>query len=65
VCEGALVFAFYPLTLLEARAGVNFFDENDMAESDNLLTKQQDLVVYDNATGTHVVRLAFVSARCS
>jgi hypothetical protein len=36
-----------------------------MAESDNILTKLQDLLLYDNATGTHVVRLAFVSARCS
>jgi hypothetical protein len=43
----------------------NFLERNGMAESDNLLTKLQDLLLYDNATGTHVVRLAFVSARCS
>jgi len=36
-----------------------------MAESDNILTKLQDLWLYDNATGTHSVRLAFVLARCS
>jgi hypothetical protein len=37
---------FYVLTLLPARAAVNFFEENDMAESDNLLTKLQDLLLY-------------------
>jgi hypothetical protein len=37
---------FYALTLLTARAAVNFFEENDLAESDNLLTKLQDLLVY-------------------
>jgi hypothetical protein len=36
-----------------------------MAESDNILTKLQNLVLYDNATAIHVIRLAFVSARCS
>ena len=49
-----------------------------MAESDNILTKLEDLMLYlipetrrgpsdayDNATGSHVVRLAFVLARCS
>jgi hypothetical protein len=41
------------------------FERNDMAESDNILTKLQDLWLYDNATGPHVVRLAFVLARCS
>jgi hypothetical protein len=43
----------------------NFFNRNGIAESDNISTKLQDLLVYDNATGTQVVRLAFVSARCS
>ena len=36
-----------------------------MAESGKILTKLQDLWLYDNATGTHMVRLAFVLARCS
>ena len=36
-----------------------------MAESDNILTKLQNLWLYDNATGTHIVRLNFVLARCS
>jgi hypothetical protein len=36
-----------------------------MAESDNILTKLQDLQVYDNAIETYVVRLVFVAARCS
>jgi hypothetical protein len=31
---------------LKARAAVNCFEENDMAESDNILTKLQDLLVY-------------------
>jgi hypothetical protein len=31
---------------LKARAEVIFFEENDMAESDNILTKLQDLLVY-------------------
>ena len=37
---------FYAFTLLRVRAAVNFFEENDMAESDNILTKLQDLLVY-------------------
>jgi hypothetical protein len=30
----------------KARAAVDFFERNDMAESDNILTKLQDLLVY-------------------
>jgi hypothetical protein len=50
---------------LQARAAVNLFEENGMAESDNILTKLQDLWLYDDATWAHIVRLAFVLARCS
>jgi hypothetical protein len=48
LCEGALVFAllcFNPFA--SPRSGAIFFDEIDMAESDNLLTKLQDLLPYD------------------
>jgi hypothetical protein len=31
---------------LKAREAVNFFEENVMAESDNVLTRLQDLLVY-------------------
>jgi hypothetical protein len=31
---------------LKARAAAEFFEENGMAESDNILTKLQDLLVY-------------------
>ena len=37
---------FYALTLLKARAAVNFFERNGMAESDNIPTKLQYLLVY-------------------
>jgi hypothetical protein len=37
---------FYAFTLLKACAAVNFFEVNNMAERDNILTKLQDLLVY-------------------
>jgi hypothetical protein len=37
---------FYSLTLLKDRAAVDFFQKIAMAESDNILTKLQDLLVY-------------------
>ena len=37
---------FYVLTLLKARAAAEFFEKIDMAKSDNILTKLQDLLVY-------------------
>jgi hypothetical protein len=45
LCEGALVFVllrFNPFA--SPRSGELFFQENDMAESDNILTKLQDHV---------------------
>jgi hypothetical protein len=32
---------FYALTLLQARAAVNFFEENGIAESDSILAKSK------------------------
>jgi hypothetical protein len=47
LCEGALVFVLLLFVPFESpRSGEFFFEKIDMAESDNILTRLQDLLVY-------------------